>query len=231
MGTTCSRSFKTKIRNISTNNQVFTNVTNVTNVTNNNPVPNTSSLVEDDNNQELLVTDDDDDDDETNLSRNQINILRNLVRNDNLSDEKITSYILEHVIRNIFNNTNSMSGLEVYGHRISRLINSNYLENVFNIINDNQDNGLLNNNRMSSLLSESSTISKRLGKFYINNLTSEIYDSETMKYTECVVCLDEFNQGDSITKLPCGHIYHKKCLLPWFERKMLCPTCNVPVLS
>ncbi|XP_002741202.1 E3 ubiquitin-protein ligase znrf2-like [Saccoglossus kowalevskii] len=40
---------------------------------------------------------------------------------------------------------------------------------------------------------------------------------------ECVICLDDLQQGDTIARLPCLCIYHKSCIDSWFEVNRSCP--------
>ncbi|XP_069460321.1 E3 ubiquitin-protein ligase ZNRF1 [Ambystoma mexicanum] len=40
---------------------------------------------------------------------------------------------------------------------------------------------------------------------------------------ECVICLEELIQGDTIARLPCLCIYHKSCIDSWFEVNRSCP--------
>ncbi|KAM9269012.1 LOW QUALITY PROTEIN: E3 ubiquitin-protein ligase ZNRF1 [Cariama cristata] len=39
---------------------------------------------------------------------------------------------------------------------------------------------------------------------------------------ECVICLEELLQGDTIARLPCLCIYHKSCIDSWFEVNRSC---------
>lgn len=43
---------------------------------------------------------------------------------------------------------------------------------------------------------------------------------------ECPICL---TGGGVMCRLECGHIFHEKCLLKWFEQKANCPLCRAPV--
>ena len=43
---------------------------------------------------------------------------------------------------------------------------------------------------------------------------------------ECLICLDEFNQGQHLTVIKCGHLYHTPCLNTWFLKKKTCPLCD-----
>ena len=49
----------------------------------------------------------------------------------------------------------------------------------------------------------------------------------------CSICLDEYEDGVSLLAiLPCGHTYHKKCIVPWLEhRSVECPLCKRPFTS
>ncbi|KAK4291924.1 hypothetical protein Pmani_035269 [Petrolisthes manimaculis] len=40
---------------------------------------------------------------------------------------------------------------------------------------------------------------------------------------ECVICLEELCQGDTIARLPCLCIYHKSCIDEWFQVNRSCP--------
>lgn len=39
----------------------------------------------------------------------------------------------------------------------------------------------------------------------------------------CVICLDEFAQGDKTARLSCGHIFHERCICLWVQAKGRCP--------
>ncbi|XP_054631654.1 E3 ubiquitin-protein ligase znrf1 isoform X5 [Dunckerocampus dactyliophorus] len=40
---------------------------------------------------------------------------------------------------------------------------------------------------------------------------------------ECVICLEELQQGDAVARLPCLCVYHKSCIDSWFEINRSCP--------
>jgi len=40
---------------------------------------------------------------------------------------------------------------------------------------------------------------------------------------ECVICLEELRQGDTIARLPCLCVYHKGCIDQWFKKNRSCP--------
>ena len=54
--------------------------------------------------------------------------------------------------------------------------------------------------------------------------------------TECCVCQELFKDTEevvngekvaiSVVKMPCSHIFHEYCLIPWLEKHNSCPTCR-----
>lgn len=42
----------------------------------------------------------------------------------------------------------------------------------------------------------------------------------------CVVCHDCYKEGDRVMYLPCSHIFHEDCVMPWFEEHNTCPVCR-----
>jgi hypothetical protein len=43
----------------------------------------------------------------------------------------------------------------------------------------------------------------------------------------CVICLDAFEEGDRLRRLPCKHEFHVGCIDPWLlTRKRYCPVCR-----
>ena len=42
----------------------------------------------------------------------------------------------------------------------------------------------------------------------------------------CVICTDPLTEGRVIA-LPCGHIFHKECALPWLRQESNCPNCRL----
>eukprot|EP00741_Cyanophora_paradoxa_P000185 tig00000402_g179.t1 len=42
----------------------------------------------------------------------------------------------------------------------------------------------------------------------------------------CVVCLSEYEEGEPIRGLPCGHLYHSNCIDRWLVINKACPLCQ-----
>ncbi|CAN0511275.1 unnamed protein product, partial [Scytosiphon promiscuus] len=48
----------------------------------------------------------------------------------------------------------------------------------------------------------------------------------------CAICLDAYEEGESLTGLPCHHSFHTHCIRPWLSGKSgLCPLCKKEAFS
>ncbi|KAK7836966.1 uncharacterized protein LOC112031846 [Quercus suber] len=46
---------------------------------------------------------------------------------------------------------------------------------------------------------------------------------------ECSICLEEFQNGSKVTRMPCSHVYHGKCIFKWLKTSHSCPLCRYPM--
>jgi len=43
---------------------------------------------------------------------------------------------------------------------------------------------------------------------------------------QCSVCWEDFKLQETVRKLPCLHLYHENCIVPWLELHGTCPICR-----
>jgi len=49
---------------------------------------------------------------------------------------------------------------------------------------------------------------------------------------ECCICFFQHDVGDKlVARLPCGHLFHRKCVVEWLEKKCTCPICRYEIPS
>ncbi|XP_049410198.1 E3 ubiquitin-protein ligase RING1-like [Solanum stenotomum] len=44
--------------------------------------------------------------------------------------------------------------------------------------------------------------------------------------SQCAVCKDGFKLDELVKQMPCKHMYHDGCILPWLEMRNSCPVCR-----
>ncbi|XP_076956030.1 E3 ubiquitin-protein ligase RHA2B-like [Bidens hawaiensis] len=66
----------------------------------------------------------------------------------------------------------------------------------------------------------------------LNRIPSYKYSSDPADSdSDCIVCLNRFNNGEHVRKLPCRHVFHKECVDGWIDhRNFNCPLCRSPVV-
>lgn len=73
-------------------------------------------------------------------------------------------------------------------------------------------------------------VSTGLKEEKIKKIPVEEYDKKLHKCEDCLFCLENFNEGEKIMKLRCKHIFHKECLIKYFQEKKDCPMCKAEVV-
>eukprot|EP00591_Stephanopyxis_turris_P001407 CAMPEP_0195508188 /NCGR_PEP_ID=MMETSP0794_2-20130614/1470_1 /TAXON_ID=515487 /ORGANISM="Stephanopyxis turris, Strain CCMP 815" /LENGTH=339 /DNA_ID=CAMNT_0040635093 /DNA_START=237 /DNA_END=1256 /DNA_ORIENTATION=- len=43
---------------------------------------------------------------------------------------------------------------------------------------------------------------------------------------ECCICFEDNTLGSKVTRLPCGHLFHRPCISEWLHKHCTCPICR-----
>jgi len=74
-------------------------------------------------------------------------------------------------------------------------------------------------------LQEAIELSKKV--HLLGELPREKYEhNHHMELVECELCLEEYQDGDELLRMPCMHLFHSKCVGPWLLKSYTCPICN-----
>ncbi|KAG5676158.1 hypothetical protein PVAND_006007 [Polypedilum vanderplanki] len=59
----------------------------------------------------------------------------------------------------------------------------------------------------------------------------EITQEQVNSKLQCSVCWEDFQLKETVRQLPCSHVYHEDCILPWLNLHGTCPVCRKSLVS
>lgn len=66
---------------------------------------------------------------------------------------------------------------------------------------------------------------KKLRKVTVDEINKEEIRKMSSEHL-CSVCKDDYEMGQNLIQLPCTHLFHDDCILPWLKERNSCPTCR-----
>ena len=66
-------------------------------------------------------------------------------------------------------------------------------------------------------------------KSSVEALEKIMFQPSSNSTQECSICLEEFQTGFVVTRMPCSHVYHGNCIAKWLQTSHFCPLCRHPM--
>ena len=192
-------------------NYIYRNIiNNYQNLNNNNNL---------DNNNDNLDNNNNDNNGNNNLDNNDNNNNNNN-NNNNLNNNNRIIYINNNFLNRInnfirYNNYNINNNEEYNDIEVPRL-NPGLLIQAINIILPPQNPAILEPVKIA------------LDDECLEQLSEKVLEEKIEGM--CMICFDEFNIDQTVLELPCDHLYHKDCIVPYLkEHSNKCPICRSEV--
>ena len=173
-------------------------------------------------------------------------------RNGNIISQNMSSNSGGNNMNSMQNFNMGMNGMmNGMNNMMNGMNNMNYMMNGMNNMNNNMNNMM---NNMSNLMNNMNAMFNNMfnnnnmgmGNIDFNNMNNEnmgngveptiLNNLETTKLKDiskleddkknCIICMEDFMNGDEVIYLPCLHVFHNTCILEWLKRHDDCPVCK-----
>ena len=142
-------------------------------------------------------------------------------------------------MNNMMNGMNNMNNMNYMMNGMNNMNNNmnNMMNNMSNMMNNFNAmfNNLINNNVMGNIdfnnfnNMNNENMGNGVEPTILNNLeTTKLKDISKLEDDKknCIICMEDFMNGDEVIYLPCLHVFHNTCILEWFKRHDDCPVCK-----
>ena len=67
----------------------------------------------------------------------------------------------------------------------------------------------------------------------LNGLPEMLIDTSKLddEKKSCMICLEDYKNGEKATTLPCIHFYHTNCINNWLKKQNSCPICKFKLVK
>jgi len=140
-----------------------------------------------------------------------------------------------HVNRHNFSSDIFDPGFEVFGSTFNNFFQDNYASNFRSNFGRNRDQysdlieSILRNNLQEQEQTKPPTSKKALNslkRFKMNDKYSKKNQKNEKELPNCCICITDINLGEMTVMLPCGHMFHDKCVVSWLKSNNTCPVCR-----
>ena len=71
-------------------------------------------------------------------------------------------------------------------------------------------------------------VSRGYSQAEISSMQKNVWYRGRTKESSCLICMEDFSNGELVKILPCGHEYKAKCIDEWLKKEKRCPICSQP---
>ena len=101
------------------------------------------------------------------------------------------------------------------------------INDIFDPFQDFYEQNLINS-IIEQTINQPTLNKKILSEKGEKQLKKVLYNSTDFSMKECPITMREFKENDSVTQLPCNHIFDSSGILMWLkEEKASCPVCRM----
>ena len=165
-------------------------------------------------------------------------------RNGNIISQNMSSNSGGNNMNSMQNFNMGMNGMmNGMNNMMNGMNNMNYMMNGMNNMNNNMNNMM---NNMSNMMNNMNAMFNNMfnnnnmgmGNIDFNNMNNEnmgngveptiLNNLDTAKLKDvskleddkknCIICMEDFKNGDEVIYLPCLHVFHNTCILEWLKR-------------
>ncbi|KAI1716565.1 ring finger domain-containing protein [Ditylenchus destructor] len=102
-----------------------------------------------------------------------------------------------------------------------------FLEEQTSFSNDYRS--AMSNGRLYSRFRLNPLAAPKLDRMQKARFAPKICCEQSKEETLCTPCMEGFQPNETLFRLECAHVFHRRCILPWLRRSRTCPNCRSAV--
>lgn len=123
----------------------------------------------------------------------------------------------------------------LFGSNFNNIFRNNFSSNFrSSFVNDDFVNIIeerLRQNQNSNKPPASKEAIDKLKKFKMSEKYCKRNDKGVLEQPTCCICICEIKKNEETLLLPCGHMFHSKCIMNWLNQNNTCPVCRFELTS
>ena len=135
--------------------------------------------------------------------------------------------LISNECKDIYNQYNSIMGRQNNNNNNNNMGSSNVTNN--NPVSTNKTSFDDNNNNLN-VHQNNNQINENEINLIMECLSTDILNEKKVEEnSKCLMCNEHFNIGQSVTTLPCSHVFHFNCIKSTLKYNNKCPNCQFEI--